>query len=260
MAKAAAGDRAAFEEAVGPHVRALARVCAAVAGPGAADDALQESLLQAYRRASTWQSALGRLRPWLFAIARREAHRLRSPREPVEDETPLEQLGLEAGWSAPDPEHQLQRAEGTEQLARAIVSLSPTDREVLVLRDVEGLSGEETAEVLGVELASMKSRLHRARLKLMAKLRERGHTVLEKEREAGGLRCGQVLGVLSDYVEGTLDAPTRAKVDAHLAGCDVCARFGGRFSQVVTSLRAPSSADEPAPDHAELERVLAHLR
>jgi RNA polymerase sigma-70 factor (ECF subfamily) len=56
-------------------------------------------------------------------------------------------------------------------LAAAFEALTPEDREVLTLRDLEGLSGEQTAALLGVGLAAMKSRLHRARLALAARVR-----------------------------------------------------------------------------------------
>ena len=62
--------------------------------------------------------------------------------------------------------------ESRAHVAAALTSLSPDDREVLLLRDVEGLSGEETAHTLGVDLAAMKSRLHRARLRLAAACRK----------------------------------------------------------------------------------------
>lgn len=57
------------------------------------------------------------------------------------------------------------------------------------------------------------------------------------EREVAGIRCGEVLERLSDYVDGELDAPTRAKVEAHVLGCELCERFGGRFAAVIQRLR-----------------------
>ena len=65
------------------------------------------------------------------------------------------------------------------------------------------------------------------------------------ERLVAGLRCGQVLERLSDYVDGDVDAATRAGIEAHLAGCDWCARFGGEFSGVVIALRAELVEAEP---------------
>ena len=57
------------------------------------------------------------------------------------------------------------------------------------------------------------------------------------DRDVAGIRCLEVLEVLSDYVDGELDRSTRARVDAQLAGCDWCERFGGRFAGVVGELR-----------------------
>lgn len=65
------------------------------------------------------------------------------------------------------------------------------------------------------------------------------------DREVAGLRCLQVLEGLSDYLDDELDAGTRAQVDAHLAGCDWCERFGGRMAGVIGDLRRGLSAPEP---------------
>ena len=65
-------------------------------------------------------------------------------------------------------------AEQLRAVSRALASLTPADREVIVLRDIEGLSGDEAAEVLELPLRTMKTRLHRARLRLMAALAEGG--------------------------------------------------------------------------------------
>jgi RNA polymerase sigma-70 factor (ECF subfamily) len=60
-------------------------------------------------------------------------------------------------------------------LQRALRRLDQADREVLVLRDLEELGGDETARLLGLSVGAMKSRLHRARLRLAAQLREGRH-------------------------------------------------------------------------------------
>lgn len=251
------GDRTAFAAAVKPHWPAVQRLVQAIArDTGRSHDAAQETLVAAFRGAASFDPRRGALRPWLLAIARREAYRARAgglgdaTAEPAEDEEALGALGLRAGWSADDPEHLVARAEDRERLSWALASLSPGDREVVWLRDVEGLSGEETAAITGIDLGAMKSRLHRARLRVMAAIREGEVSVVEQERTEGGLTCSQVLAQLSDYVDGQLPAIARQAIVAHLTGCTVCERFGGRFRRTVLGLRtrlgAPSAVDEAA--------------
>ena len=57
------------------------------------------------------------------------------------------------------------------------------------------------------------------------------------ERVVGGLRCGEVLERLSDFVDGDIDSATRARIEEHLRGCDWCERFGNRFTGIVGALR-----------------------
>ena len=75
------------------------------------------------------------------------------------------------------------------------------------------------------------------------------------EREVGGMRCGEVLGVLSEYLDGDLAAERRAQLEAHLQGCDVCRRFGGAFATSIEALRQ----EEPT-EAAEASGVFARLR
>jgi RNA polymerase sigma-70 factor (ECF subfamily) len=264
MRRAAAGDRAAFGTIAQRHTPALLRLTRAIAGDDAgAQDAAQETLLQAFRRAATFQPEAGAVRPWLFAIARHEAWRQKRQGGPAEpagaDEDNLGELGLSAGWSASEPEAMVARAEDAEALSWALAALPAPDREVLLLRDVEGASGEETAAILGLDLSGMKSRLHRARLKLMASLREGRQTLKQSMRSEGGLDCGQVLERLSDYVDGQLAEDERAAVDAHLRGCEMCERFGGRFKRTVAGLRRALGA-RAAVDPATFERLMALWR
>ena len=61
---------------------------------------------------------------------------------------------------------------------------------------------------------------------------------MAEPRTIAGLSCFDVLAELSDFVDGTLPADRRAQVEAHLAQCDACTRFGAEFSAVVTAARA----------------------
>lgn len=70
-------------------------------------------------------------------------------------------------------------------------------------------------------------------------------------RRVAGLWCGDVLERLPDYLDGALATADRGAVDAHLADCDWCARFGGEYGGVVARLRAGLSASEPDPAVAE---------
>lgn len=84
----------------------------------------------------------------------------------------LERLGERAGWGASTEFGA--RLEERAELEWAMDQLPTIEQEAVTLRDLEGLSGEEAAEALGVSLAALKSRLHRGRLRLMSVLREAG--------------------------------------------------------------------------------------
>lgn len=140
-----------------------------------AEDLTQETFITALAHLSSWRGE-GTARGWLLSIARsRYLMSLRAPaarHEPAEDAS-LETLGLAAGWGSPmDPEALASRLQEQTVLERALAALDEESREVLTLRDLEELSGEETAQVLGLSLAAMKSRLHRARLALVASVKK----------------------------------------------------------------------------------------
>ncbi len=74
---------------------------------------------------------------------------------------------------------------------------------------------------------------------------------MSEEKIVGGLGCFQVLEVLSDYLDGELEAELKAKVETHLAGCDACTRFGGEFGAVVRALREKLPEPPSAPSRFE---------
>lgn len=181
LRRTAAGDHDAFEQLVRRHQAAVFRLvrAASLTRPDA-EDAFQEAFLAAYRSAASYRGEAA-VRTWLFTIARHAAWRIREARgrqsdtDPIDerDEAAMWELGLRAGWGE-DPERRSMQAESAAVLRRALETLGPHDREILVLRELEELTGEEVADVLGLTAAAMKSRLHRARLRLAAVLRQGG--------------------------------------------------------------------------------------
>lgn len=175
LARVAAGDRAAFGALVerhGPSLRRLARLL--TPSDDAADEALQAALIGGFQGAASY-GGRSSAKAWLFTIVRNAAWHERQRRKSVEsrlvDDLPLDRLGVAAGWGSSDPERAAIRAEDVRRLRAAMDELGDQDRELIVLRDIEQLSGEEVARMLGIEVRAMKSRLHRARLRLAAALR-----------------------------------------------------------------------------------------
>jgi RNA polymerase sigma factor (sigma-70 family) len=141
------------------HVRRFARTLCST--PEDAEDATQEALIVLYRKIGTLR-ATAALASWMFQIVRNECIRrsriaLRRPISSDEVEPSAEDVALA-------------RLE-IERIVGAVARLPPDQRAVLVLRDIQGLSGAATAHALGLSRAAMKSRLHRGRETLRVGLR-----------------------------------------------------------------------------------------
>ncbi|MFI2735636.1 RNA polymerase sigma factor [Streptomyces sp. NPDC018711] len=150
-----------------PHVRRFAlSLCAS---PQDAEDAAQEALIILYRKIGTLR-ATGALASWMFRIVRNEC--LRQVRLLVarRDGQPAEP---EAGSEPSAEEAVLYRLE-VERIAAAVGTLPRDQRQVLIMRDVQGLPGRTVAHTLGLSSAAMKSRLHRARTALRHALEATG--------------------------------------------------------------------------------------
>ena len=176
------GDAAAFTELVNRYERNIYRLARHITQHDEdAEDVLQETFLKAYSNLGQFQGA-SKFYTWLVRIAvneslmklrRRKADRFVSLDEPVETESDTVPREI-AAWEE-NPEQQYSRAEMRAILSRAIDGLSPGFRTVFLLRDVEGLSTEETASALDLSIPAVKSRLLRARLQLREKLNRMFH-------------------------------------------------------------------------------------
>ena len=176
VAAAKNGDSIAFEELVNRYEDKIFRLTKNITGNHEdAEDATQDAFLKAYSHLQDFHGD-SRFYTWLVRIAANESlMRLRKRRpnqfsldEPVQGDTDLMPRELE-DWG-PSPEQGYAQAEPQGILAEVIETLDPEFRIVLILRDLEELSTQETAEVLGISVPAVKSRLLRARLKLREKL------------------------------------------------------------------------------------------
>jgi RNA polymerase sigma-70 factor, ECF subfamily len=178
VGRAQAGDRGAFEELVRRHADRLnAVVLRFVADRDAAQEVTQEAFLRAWRGIGRFQKR-SRFFTWLYRIGINEAKR-RAEREPAErtvflDEEPI----LEAPDWSQAPETRAEQTDLRRVLEDSIRALPIEYRAPVILRDVEGLTTEEAAEVMELSEAAFKSRLHRARLVLR-------RAIDEHFREAG---------------------------------------------------------------------------
>jgi RNA polymerase sigma-70 factor, ECF subfamily len=131
-----------------------------------ADDAVQEAFIKLARRPDV-QSDQGVL-SWLMSVVRNTC--LRMLRRFARSQPLLAERSLVRDESTPSPEVLLDRFQLVQEVHRAIASLPLEYRKVLILRDLEGLPGEEVAHMLHLTEAAMKTRLHRARHMLRERL------------------------------------------------------------------------------------------
>jgi RNA polymerase sigma-70 factor (ECF subfamily) len=156
------GDLEAFGELMRRHETAMYRVALRMLGsPPDAEDATQEAMVRAWRTLRRFRGDAA-LTTWLYRITTNCCLTLIERRRPTAE---LDDDRAPAARHA-DPAARLEQREVMTQLTHAIGQLSPEQRAVVVLRELEGLSYEEVSDVLGISLASVKGRLHRARLRL----------------------------------------------------------------------------------------------
>jgi RNA polymerase sigma-70 factor (ECF subfamily) len=171
------GDLEAFSDLVRRYDRNIFRIAQHIThNEEDAQDVVQEAFLKAYQNLDQFQGN-SKFYTWLVRIAvnealmklrRRRTDRTVSIDEDVETEEGTMQREV-ADWS-PNPEQLYGQSELSDILKKTIQGLPPGFRMVFVLRDVEGLSTEETAEMLGLSIPAVKSRLLRARLQLRERL------------------------------------------------------------------------------------------
>ncbi len=188
-----------------------------------AEDVVQDTLMAATRTLPGFRGQ-AQVSTWLYQIARsfciKRRRRTRSvihADASVDTDESAEIRGLASDDSAVDL--RLDQAQLAHAVEEAMTHLSPMYREVLLLRDVEGLTAPEVADALGLRIDAVKSRLHRARLAVREEL---APSLKISTVVSGSDSCPDVLSMYSRHLEGDISPDVCSRMEQHLAACPRC--------------------------------------
>lgn len=190
------GDPEAFGALVDRYKRGIANfISASVRGPADVADLSQETFLRAYAHLGTFNPQLGKFSTWIYQIARNvvRTHLGKTQRRPATQELPEDQtlenalpdLSLDA-----DPADGMLRAEAEREVREAMADLPERTRTVLALRYYDNMEYNTIASTLGLSLGNVKTLIHRGKIALAQKMRDReARAVAKARRRAGGLHA-----------------------------------------------------------------------
>lgn len=237
-----------------------------------AEDTMQEVLLKSVPTLAKFDSPRA-LMVWLYKVAKTRCLMSRrkskfapkqalSLEELMPDRRELENL---SGSRDTTPETSLLRRENAKRLREAVQKLPPDYRLILVLHDMEELSGEDIGEITGLRLGTIRVRLHRARLFVRKELAKREHSSLRpmvaKRSGASAVhprerRCKEMFAELSDYLDDALDDSLCEELEKHMDGCKPCKAFLASLEKSIQQCRTAAN-ESPDPDvAAKLRREL----
>jgi RNA polymerase sigma-70 factor (ECF subfamily) len=248
LVKARDGDRQALDALLRRHEQRVFRFGLRMCNDEeAAKEVLQRTLLTAFERLGEFRGD-ARMSTWLYSIARSFCSRLHRPTRSA----PIHDVPLDAPEGArpdlvdeePVPAESAEREELSRLVAAAIAVLPEDYKEAVVLRDVEGLSAEEAAEITGIGVRAHKSRLHRGRQLLKAHLA----TLLQEDAgdERGAARaCPRLAERLEQLGKEEVDRTACEEIEAHLADCPACAETLGALRATASLCRRLPGGDVP---------------
>ncbi len=172
-----AGDTDRFEDLVHAHERGVYNLCLRMLGNEQdAMDASQESFFRAYRALESFRGD-SKFSVWLYRLTSNVCLDMlrRRPAAPSLSLTDEEERELPLPDTGPSPQEALERKELRQAVRRGLTALPPEFRQVLILREINGLSYEEIGAAVGLEAGTVKSRIFRARKKLAAALMADGN-------------------------------------------------------------------------------------
>ncbi|MBS2017390.1 MAG: sigma-70 family RNA polymerase sigma factor [Deltaproteobacteria bacterium] len=250
VARAKAGDRQALEAVlamIAPSVHRFGmRMCKNVHD---AEDVLQDTLLNIANHLGEFEGRSS-LSSWVFALTRSACARKRRglKNQPALSDDVL----ADAQDQAPSPEVRAADHELSSALSSALDHLSEDHREVILLRDVEGLSAPEAAQVLGITVDALKSRLHRAREALRAVLKPMLEPSLE--RSPGG--CPDIVAMWSKKLEDDLSQLDCSAMEKHIMGCPACGAACDALKKALVACQSIRTSEVPPEIQARVKAAV----
>jgi RNA polymerase sigma-70 factor, ECF subfamily len=235
-----------------------------------AEDTMQEVLLKSIPQLPKFNSPKA-LVVWLYKVAKNRclmnrrkskfapAHEL-SLEELMPDRKELEQLSADGRIN---PESLAIRGEQASRVREAVQKLPPQYRVVLVLRDMEGLTDDDVAEITGVRAGTVRVRLHRARLFVRKHLMREWTAGIGKRvpaprrahQESRPAHCKAMFAELSDYLDEQLDDSLCEQLERHMSACEPCQAFVATLEATIEECRR-SPGECPPPRLAKLRQEL----
>jgi len=250
IARARAGDKAALEAVLGQIAPAIhrfgLRMCKNVHD---AEDVLQDTLLNVVNHLTDFEGRSS-LSSWVFALTRSACARKRrglKNQPPVSDERLPDNPD-----QAPNPEARVAEQELARALSQALDGLPDDYREVILLRDVEGLSAPEAASSIGISVMALKSRLHRAREALRNALRP----LLEPSALPNASGCPDVIALWSQKLEGDLSQLDCSVMEKHIAGCASCSAACDALKQALLACQNARAEAVPPDIQARIKAAM----
>ena len=223
-----------------------------------AEDTMQEVLFRSLKHLSKIENP-NALAAWLYTVTRNRCRRMRhgfqereakklSLDELIPDDDELRRLlAAESGG----PEREAIRSEEHHLLQEAVLRIPTPLRLVLVLHDMEELSSEEVAKILGLQIGTVRVRLHRARLAVRQEMPRLLKRIPEKkptEKVALTRRtkeCRELFANLSEYLDARVEPRTCEQMKAHIEGCPACVAFLKDLRDAVDRCRSLQVACDP---------------
>jgi RNA polymerase sigma-70 factor, ECF subfamily len=254
--RARTGDTQALEQLLTRHQAQIYRFGMKMCrDPEDAKDVLQDTLLSVARNVRDFRGSSS-IATWLYTVARSFCvkKRRKSKFAPRGDVAPLEG----AAEQVADPGQAADESMASKQVERAletaIAALEPMYREVLLLRDVEGLTAPEVARVTGASIQAVKSRLHRARLAVRAHIAPLLDIPGEVASAPG--TCPDVLTLFSAHLEGEISADVCAEMERHVAACPLCKGACDSLKRTLSLCHMAPTPQVPAAVQASVKVAL----
>jgi RNA polymerase sigma-70 factor, ECF subfamily len=226
-----------------------------------AKDVLQDTLIAAAHGLRDFRGASS-LSTWLYTVARSFCIKKRR-RSKFAPEIPLslerDEVAARAPAPGPLPDEAAAARERSMALDAAIHSLEPAQREVLVLRDIEGLTAPEVAEVLRISIDAVKSRLHRARAHVRGMLETSLGSEDKPASPASRGGCPDIVSLFSRHLEGEIGPELCERMERHVAACPRCDAVCTSLKQTLALCRAERAGNVPGDVQERVRRALRAL-